>query len=460
MPRRCEDRLSTQQALESVVRAARKSKVSAFEAFAVLKMSKRVNIESNQVSSADSTLSSGLHIRVSDGHKVGGAFCNTFDEREVARCVSEAEKVASICAPDSDWTGFPSCEDRYRRIDGLYDKDVASLGFRQIGQMAEDIIEGASSVGGGVSSNFGSVEAMGRSVGVANSSGIRVVFKETELRGTVACVAGAGATATPDCMDMRMSRCRDLSFEKMGARAGWIAAESSRIARPRTEKCEAVFSPMALGEEGSGLLNVLLRNAFSGQSVVRKASFLADKVGDQIWSDNITIDDNPLLSARCGSRPFDDEGVPSSRTRLVHRGRLEGFVWDSYHGGISGKGSTGNAVRDTSSGAVRPSPLCLRMAPGIGTLEKLISTLDRGYLVWGCQGAHTSNVETGGFSFVANPALLIEKGQVIGGVRGVMVSGNIIDLLADVRAVGSDSVDFGCTLMPSMVFRNVNITTG
>jgi PmbA protein len=98
--------------------------------------------------------------------------------------------------------------------------------------------------------------------------------------------------------------------------------------------------------------------------------------------------------------------------------------------------------------------------PDRGSMKSLIESVDHGYLVWGCQGSHTSNTETGGFSFVASPGLLIKNGEVVGGVRGSMVSGNVTDLMKNVERVGADVVDFGSALMPSILFRNVKITTG
>lgn len=93
-------------------------------------------------------------------------------------------------------------------------------------------------------------------------------------------------------------------------------------------------------------------------------------------------------------------------------------------------------------------------------MRSLIESVDHGYLVWACQGAHTSNTETGGYSFVASPGLLIEGGEVVGGVRGAMVSGNVSELLSNVERVGADVKDFGNALMPSALFKDVKVTTG
>jgi PmbA protein len=100
------------------------------------------------------------------------------------------------------------------------------------------------------------------------------------------------------------------------------------------------------------------------------------------------------------------------------------------------------------------------MEPGRGTMRDLVSEVDHGYLVWGCQGAHTSNVETGDFSFVASPGFLIERGAIVGCVRGAMISGNIMDLFSGIEKIGGDTMDCGNATQPSMLVGGVKITTG
>ncbi|MGD9963274.1 MAG: TldD/PmbA family protein, partial [Thermoplasmata archaeon] len=447
-------------ALEHFQSSARKQKVTQFDAYAVSKRSRRVFVERGRVSGADSTLSTGLHARVCVGHKVGGAFCNSFDRESISGCISEAVKVANLMEPDLKWAGFPSCDRRYPSVSGIYDKSVATLGVAVMRSMAEEMVDSAMSVSKDVSVPFGEVEAATRTLGITNSSGVDSMMTDTELRATLNCVAGTGLSISPDCEGVGRSRDCGLRVDAVGERAGWLAHKSVHLVKARTEEAEAVFSHRSIADTESGLLSVVLSKALSGQSVLRNVSFLADRVGDQVWPENVTLSDNPLLSGRCGSRPFDDEGIPSRRTRLVDKGVLKGYLWDGSCGSASGEGSTGNAVRDTVSGAVSPAPLCLQLAAGRGSLESLVESVDHGYLVWAGQGAHTSNTETGEFSFVASPAFLIEGGEVVGGVRGAMVSGNINDLMANVERVGADVVDFGGALMPSVLFKDVRITTG
>ena len=460
MPKACATESVVLDVLDAVGTSATRRKVTEFDAYAVCVRTRRVTVERESISGADSIMSTGLHVRVCVDGKVGGAFCNEFDRKGTSKCIDQAVKIANLMEPDKDWSGFPSQSRVYPSVSGLYDKSVASLDVPIMSLMAEEMIDGARSVSKEVSAPYGSVESIEKTVGVTNSSGVRSAMSDTELQAMICCVAGSGESISPDCEESGRSRSCDLRVDKIGERAGWIAEMSTHILDAKTEECDAVFSPMSLGAGDAGLLNLVLSKALSGQNIHQGISFLAGKLGKPIWSEHVTINDNPLLSGRCGSRPFDDEGIAAKKTRLVNKGTLEGYVWDSYHGSISGEGSTGNAVRDLSSGTVDAAPLCLQFMPDRGSLKSLIESMDHGYLIWGCQGSHTSNTETGGFSFVASPGLLVENGEVVGGVRGVMVSGNVTDLMKNVERVGADVVDFGSALMPSILFRNVKMTTG
>jgi len=54
----------------------------------------------------------------------------------------------------------------------------------------------------------------------------------------------------------------------------------------------------------------------------------------------------------------------------------------------------------------------------------------------------------------------MERREVVGGVRGAMVSGNVVELMKNLEMVGSDVTNLGSGIMPSMSFRELKITAG
>ena len=50
--------------------------------------------------------------------------------------------------------------------------------------------------------------------------------------------------------------------------------------------------------------------AVEGDSIYRKSSFLAGKLGERVASENVTVIDDGAMPGLFGTSPFDDEGVP------------------------------------------------------------------------------------------------------------------------------------------------------
>ena len=71
-------------------------------------------------------------------------------------------------------------------------------------------------------------------------------------------------------------------------------------------------------------------SAISGGALYRKASFLLDHLGKQIFPDFVRIHEQPLLMGAMGSASFDSEGVATARRDIVKDGILQGYVLGSY----------------------------------------------------------------------------------------------------------------------------------
>jgi PmbA protein len=101
-----------------------------------------------------------------------------------------------------------------------------------------------------------------------------------------------------------------------------------------------VFDPRVAGTLVSHLLG-----AMSGSSVARRSSFLIDRLGQRLFDSAVSIYDEPHWQRGLRSRPFDGEGLPTSRFDLVTDGVLQGWLVDSATGRQLGLSPTGHAAR-------------------------------------------------------------------------------------------------------------------
>ncbi len=80
-----------------------------------------------------------------------------------------------------------------------------------------------------------------------------------------------------------------------------------------------------------------------------------------------------------------------------------------------------------------------------------------GLMVYYLQGAHSSNPVSGEFSVVATPAWKIKNGQTEHASRGVMLAGNIFELLKNVVAVADNERKMGQLIAPWMLVENIKV---
>lgn len=237
--------------------------------------------------------------------------------------------------------------------------------------------------------------------------------------------------------------------ESVGHRAALRALR--RLGAKPIATCEApvIFDPLT----APSLLGHVAACA-NGYAVYRETSYLAERLGEVVASELVTIIDDGRLPGRLGSKPFDGEGLPTRRNVVVERGRLESFLLDGYSARKLGKQSTGNATRGAGS-LPTAAPTNLWLEPGEATLDEIIADTGRGLIVTELIGMGFNPV-TGDYSRGA-AGLWIEAGEIAFPVEEITIAGNLRDMLANIDAVGSDLSWHGRIASPSLRVANMTI---
>jgi len=166
--------------------------------------------------------------------------------------------------------------------------------------------------------------------------------------------------------------------------------------------------------------------AISGTTLYRNASFLKDKVGEQIFPSWLNICERPRLLRGAGSASFDNEGVVTVERRIIDAGLLQGYVLSSYSARRLGLQTTGN------SGGVRN----LMLEPGGEASDDLPGHMQNGFYVTEVMGQGV-NLLTGDYSRGAS-GFLVENGELTHAVEEVTIAGNLSDMYRNIVAVGNN----------------------
>ncbi|GBD11380.1 Metalloprotease TldD [bacterium HR23] len=214
-----------------------------------------------------------------------------------------------------------------------------------------------------------------------------------------------------------------------------------------------VFTPKGV----ASLLMMPLLSGLNGRNLVRKASPLEGKMGQQVVDPRFTLVDDPTIPYTPGSRAFDDEGVPSQRIPLIERGVLQGFLFDLQTASLAKARSSGSASRSVGT-LPSPSSSVVVITEGDTPLADALGTLRQGLIVEGVLGAGQGNVLAGDFQANVLLGFRVEGGQVVGRVKETMVSGNVYHALQRLIAVSRERRWVGGSLLsPTLICAGVTV---
>jgi PmbA protein len=219
-----------------------------------------------------------------------------------------------------------------------------------------------------------------------------------------------------------------------------------------TARVPVVMHPDVAGNWISEMLD-----AFSAESVIKKSSWLTEKLGATIASSLVTLVDDGTLAGGVGSAPHDGEGVATRRNVLIDRGVCAMFLYDTYHARRAGTRSTGSATRGYSSVPAIGSHN-LYLEPGADAPEAILRKADRGFFMTD-QGSFGFNPVTGDYSFQAQ-GFWIERGAKSFPVEGVTVASNSLDMLSHVAAVGNDLRWESSVASPTLLIAEMTVSGG
>ena len=166
--------------------------------------------------------------------------------------------------------------------------------------------------------------------------------------------------------------------------------------------------------------------AVRGGSQYRRASFLLDAAGQQVFPDWFAISERPHLRGALASAPFDHEGVATCDRELVTGGLLLGYVLGTYSARKLGLRTTGNAGGTHNL-----------IVHGRGRdLDGMLALMGRGLLVTELMGQGVNGV-TGDYSRGA-AGFWVEDGRIAYPVHEVTIAGNLRDIYRSIVEVGSD----------------------
>ena len=220
----------------------------------------------------------------------------------------------------------------------------------------------------------------------------------------------------------------------------YFAREAARQAIVQLTAVEAPAgeTEVVLGPGWPGiLLHEAVGHGLEADFNRKKTSAFSGLIGHKVASELCTVVDDGTIPSRRGSLNVDDEGTPTSRTVLIERGILKGYMQDKLSARLTHGALTGNGRRESYMHIPMPRMTNTYMLAGDSDPQDIIRSVRRGLYAVQFGGGQV-DITNGKFVFSASEAYLIEDGQVTRPVRNATLIGDGPEVLKHVSMVGND----------------------
>ena len=423
------DVATAQERCSAAIVAARQAGADQADAVAIAESSEGVSVRLGTLEDVERSESEGIALRVFVGQRSATVSASDFGTQAFREMAERAVAMARL-APEDPYSGLVEPADLAcgpADVDGLDLIDRHEAAPELLRARALEAEDAARCVEG-VSNSEVAAASFNRTVAaLATSHGFEGGYGATSHGLYCGVIAGEGARMQRD-YDQRVARhLEDLPPPReIGRKAGERA-----VARLDPTGMPSRSMPVVFDRRVSSSIVGHLVAAMSGAAAARKASFLAGREDDELFAQDIRISEDPHKRRGLRSRPFDGEGVATSKRDLVVNGRMFGWLTNLAAARQLEAPLTGHASRG-SAGVPGTSVANLDMMPGHVTREAMIAEIAEGVLVTHVFGQGVNQV-TGDYSRGAG-GFRIRNGEIAEAVAEFTIAGNLIDMFARMTA--------------------------
>ncbi|HSD04153.1 MAG TPA: TldD/PmbA family protein [Nitrosopumilaceae archaeon] len=376
-----------------------------------------------------------LAIRTIHQKRIGSVKTSNPDQKDL---VELALRSASLVKPKNYWKSLPSSA-KFVPVQNTYDKKLEDISGVQASDIAQDMINAASNQK--VTSISGSLNIVFEKIKIANSNGLNCTDKATYIAGTINTESNLGDSPVSGIGAVSSRTMDGFDAETVGREAADMCINSINSQKCEPEIYSIIFEPYAIGE----MLAFVFSSNFNLKIYSEKRSCFVDSLGKKIAKESFSLIDDPHYPDGIGSKPFDDEGVPTMPNSFIENGIFANTFSDSFHAFKENKESSGNASRPGSPMGRSaqpipfPAPHNLRIKGDGLSKDEMVRDTKKGLLVGRLWYTYAVNPERGDFSCTARSGIrIIENGKIKSSGKSVRIVHNLPVLLQNISSIGND----------------------
>jgi PmbA protein len=419
----------------------------------VLKMESENSTVSNYVNAE----TNGLNIRLYDKKKVSFSYCLGFEESKILNALDNAFSLLKFM-DENDYAGLAEKDESIQDAGmpgklGIYSEDHDVIDLSRKKTLLTEMEEVAYSY----DKKIYKVDKPTYSETLIhkrfyNSNGVYAASKKTFYEIFLS-VASKDGEDNGSGFDFDFSHnFGDLKYKKTAMNAAKRGVDQLGAKPVPSGSYDIIFDNYTSSE----LLGIL-KQSFYADNVYKKKSLLEGRLETKAFSDKLDIIDDGLLYGGALTDIFDREGVKMQKKVLCSSGVVKSYLYDIEYAGRYGVKSTGNSVGRSFTAPPGVGSANFFIKNGETPLLDIISSLKEGLYINELMGLHMAKPYTGEFSLGAS-GFYIKNGTIGFPVKGIVLSGNLMELFNAVVKISDDIRFFGSTGSPSILFEKVQVS--
>src|ERR671914_1217398 len=425
------------------------------EAYGAINNESEVSIENNDVKQAKSQRTSSIGIRAVLNGSIGFYSTNNLAKSKIRDAAAMAIKIAHAGPRDRHNVLPARSKSKSKSLRGIYDKNADSFQTLDAVRRADEMLKFAKSYDPRASVDSGNFSAEIITHALANSNGIEIREKASIFSWSIMGMAIEDSEISSFDYQIGGSHyIKDIDVCNTATEFAQTVVNSLGTRKiEESFKGEMLLTPMAANE----MIEEIIAHAINSDAVQKKSSYFAGKIGKQVASDLLTVEDDATNVEGLNASSFDREGVFHRRNVVIEKGILKKFLYNTHTASKDGVRSTGNAGGSTSSPPTVSTTNFL-IKPMRSSVDTLVSEIDKGIII----SRFSGNVDpvSGDFSGVVKGGRLVMDGTIKHAVKEVMVAGNIFEALRQLNGISRERKTIYGSILPYMRFDGISFTTG
>lgn len=203
-----------------------------------------------------------------------------------------------------------------------------------------------------------------------------------------------------------------------------MALKQTKKEKLKTQKYDIIVDSTVMKSILSNFIDML-----SATNIRQKISCLEGKLNEKVFSDKLTIIEDPKNDDYPGATIFDDEGTETEKKEIIKDGVLKTYLYNIKEAKEQNQKTTGNGYSSISTRN-------MYIKPGDKTLEEMMKKLKNGIYITDCMGSMNTaiNPNTGNISLQIF-GFIIENGEIKCGFEPSVMTTTIFELLSNIEEI-------------------------